>query len=263
MPEFKQFDQGPTDQEIQKERPALTVYVLRHGESEADKSKPNRGLTEHGQSQVRESMQAIINQLGAELPNITFHLRDSGTERTQQQVQLEREILLAAGVPAEHIILPKFGIAKRLKGVQGMDQNPEFRKKLKSEEYQQKVGAGGDMEAWALSPDDELPEGIESRAHMEARYKKDLAKVENLIHRGMVSPDQRVVAIANSHSSIITLAAASELGVPVDQLMKKLGEIGPEREVAGAQGLKYEFYAGGPHQATPFGREIEQAAEEM
>ncbi|MBU0612435.1 hypothetical protein KKB10_00310 [Patescibacteria group bacterium] len=282
------------DREREKELPKMTVFLLRHGESEKDKTNPNRGLTEKGVKQVTESINQILNSLLLEsnpefeewedeevrtaairgaIRNVEFHLRDSGTTRTLEQVWLEYEILTQYGVPEEHIYLPKGayeylerepdkkagpGIAKRLKGVKGMDQNPEYRMKIKDKAFQEALGASGDMMAWAVSPEEEVPSNVEKRSQMEARYDSDIATLDKVVAHKIKDYPKRVVAIANAHASIATVAAARESGVPLEEIMKKIGEV-PE-----AQGLRYDFYQGDTERtAKPFGPEIEKAIEEL
>jgi len=264
------------------ERPQMTLFLLRHGESESDKTKPNRGLTELGQDQVREALAKIVNQVALEekpdaqnlpeaLSGVEFHLRDSGTERTLEQVWLEHDLLVRAGVPEENINLPKSalkfkgldkisgpGVAKRLEGVRGHDTHPEFHKKITSKTFQEQVGANSGVEAWALAPDDEVPAGVETRAQMEKRYRSDIVKAERVISRKTRDYPKRVITIANSHASIATLAAASEMGIPLEALLKKIGEM------PAAEGLRYDFYGTDKaHAAKPFGPQIEKAIAEM
>ncbi|MDP2933445.1 MAG: hypothetical protein Q8N81_04915 [bacterium] len=278
---FEPIPEGTQEREKQ-ETPKMTLFLLRHGESESDKTKPNRGLTELGQDQVREALAKIVNQVALEekpdaqnlpeaLSGVEFHLRDSGTERTLEQVWLEHDLLVRAGVPEESINLPESalkykglekksgpGAAKRLKGVQGLDLNPAFRKKMKDPAFQAEVGASTDMEAWALAPEDQVPQGVETLAKMQERYRRDIAKAERLVPRLTAGSTRRIVTIANSHASIATLAASSELGIPMDQLMKKIGEI------PGAEGLRFDFYGTDKAHATkPFGPQIEKAVAEM
>ncbi|MBU2228834.1 hypothetical protein KJ810_00330, partial [Patescibacteria group bacterium] len=209
------------DREKEKELPKMTVFLLRHGESNKDKTNPNRGLTEKGESQVIDSINQILNGLLLEInpefdqwedeevrvtaiqnaiQNVEFHLRDSGTTRTLEQVWLEYEILKRYGVTEENIYLPKSafeyakkdpneksgpGIAKRLKGVKGMDQNPEYRMKIKDKLFQESLGASGDMMAWAISPEEDIPNNIEKRSEMEARYDNDISKLDRVVAHKM------------------------------------------------------------------------------
>lgn len=280
--EFTAPDTQTEKKEKLKERPKMTLFLLRHGQSEEDKSKPNRGLTETGRDQVTETLGQLVNTIAQEenpqaanlaeaLAGVRFHLRDSGTERTLEQVWLEHNLLVRAGVPEANINLPQSalkykgmdrtggpGVAKRLKGVQGLDQNPAFRKQIKSREFQAEVGASTDIEAWALAPEDKVPEGVETLTKIRQRYRQDVAKAEKLIPKMTERAPGRVVTIANSHASIATLAAASEMNIPLDQLLKKIGEM-PE-----AQGLRYDFYGGGKEKTVkPFGKDIESAIAEI
>lgn len=275
--------------EGEKERPNLTVYLMRHGETETDKSKPNRGLTEHGQEQVRENFNGIIDQLiQEEVPEfrdfddpekrkaaavqafskVEMHLAESGTDRTQEQVWLERGILIDMGVPPEDLHLPKStyewavkngkieampedggpGVKRRLAGVGGMDSAKEFRKKISNPEYQAQIGATDEIIAWAKTPDDEIPEGVETRNQMEARLQSDLGKVEHVASKRLNGRPKRTVYVANSHASILTLAASSELNAPIEQV----------GEIENGEGLRLDFYGEGKaHTAQPFGKNTE------
>jgi len=282
--------------EAEKEHPSLTVFLMRHGESEEDKSKPNRGLTEKGQQEVRENFNDIINQIITdELPNfkdfddtekrktaaqetlakVEMHLADSRTDRTMEQAWLERKILVELGLPPEELYLSKAtyewaqkkgelqavpetagpGIKKRLAGVQGLDKAPEFRKQLDSPEYQHRVGAQDTLIAWALTPEDQVPGGVEKRSQMEQRLHRDLAKVEHVAQsKKLAGRPKRPIYIANSHASIITLATASELNVPIE----KLGE------VPNAEGLRFDFYGEDKsHTSKPFGKNLEAKVAEL
>lgn len=280
--------------EKEKNEPVMTIFLIRHGESGKDKSNPNRELTEKGKGQVRDAFNQVMESLLKErepdfdqwddeetklkaireaISDIEFHLRDSGTTRTLEQVWLEYDLLKELGVADENIYLPKSafehkslapdakagpGIAKRLKGVKGVDKNPDFRKLISTKEFQKKVGAKSDMMAWALTPEEGMPPGIEKRREMEERYGRDLASLEKVVNHKMENYPKRVVAIANSHASIATLAAARESGIPLEKIMEKIGEM-PE-----AQGLRYDFYRGSKtHQAQPFGKDIERTIKEL
>lgn len=298
MPEKYTGEMTPSieSKEVEKERPNLTVFLMRHGESETDKSKPNRGLTELGRVQVTENFNGIVNQLiKDELPKfndfddpekrkqaaitalskVELHLADSRTERTEEQAWLERQILTELGVKPEDLYLSKAtyqyaqkkgeidtipatagpGISKRVAGVGGMDKNPEFRKKIGGAEYKKAFGTDDELVAWALTPEDQVPAGVETRSQMENRLHRDLSKVERVAQSHLVANQtKRPVYIANSHASIITLATSSELDVP----MEKLGE------VDSAEGLRFDFYnEGTAHTATPFGKNLEAKVAEL
>ncbi|HCJ52605.1 MAG: hypothetical protein A2898_03830 [Candidatus Kerfeldbacteria bacterium RIFCSPLOWO2_01_FULL_48_11] len=276
--------------EGEKERPNLTVFLMRHGESGKDKSQPTRGLTEKGREQVSENFNGLINQIiGDELPEFTdfddpekrqraaqealakveIHLADSETDRTMEQAWQEREMLINLGVPQEQVytsqathewakktgLIPPDaatgggpGVKRRLAGVQGMDQAPEFRKLIDKPEYQTLVGASDEIGAWARTPDDQVPAGVEKRHEMESRMDQDLATVQRVTEGRLARHQQRVVYVANSHASIITLAAAKELGIPLEQL----------GQVDNAEGLRMDFYSSGKQRdVRPFGKSLE------
>lgn len=275
--------------EAENKRSNLTVYLMRHGESEPDKSKPSRGLTEKGIQEVTENFNGIINQIiKDELPSfndfdnpeerkkaaleafakVELHLADSKTDRTMEQAWLQKKILTELGIKPEDLYLSKAtyewaqkqgliekipesagpGIKKRVAGVGGLDRAPDFRRKIDSPEYKQKVGAQDGLIAWALTPDDEVPEGVENRSQMKERLHNDLDKVEHVSQKRLNDYPRRVVYMANSHASIATLAASSELKVPIE----KLGE------VDNAEGLRFDFYGPGKsHTTQPFGKNLE------
>lgn len=280
--------------ETAHEQPNLTVYLMRHGESESDKTIKNRGLTEQGREEVTVNFNEIINQIVKdELPdfdaiddpeerkqavqkalqNVELHLTDSGTDRTSEQAWQERQMLIDLGADPEDIILPRStyewavkqghvktmpenagpGVPRRLEGVRGMQGKPEFRKKIDSKEYQKEVGAEDTLIAWALTDKDQIPKGVENKNQMEERLGKDLSIV-NRAARILNNYDKRIVYIANSHASIITLAASSKLDVP----MKELGE------VPNAEGVRFDFYGPGTDYTTkPFGKNLTAKVESL
>lgn len=193
-----------------------------------------------------------------------------------EQAWLERQMLLELGIDPKEIHLSRAayawaerngkisaadipenagpGVAKRLSGVRGLDKNPAFRKKIGNPEYQAEVGAGDEIIAWALTPDDEVPEGVESKSRMEQRLQRDLGKVERVAAGRLDGRPKRVVYVANSHASILTLATSSELGLPMEQV----------GEVPNAEGLRFDFYgAGKAHSTRPFGKNLETKVAEL
>lgn len=271
--------------EVEKERANLTVYLMRHGESGKDKTDPKRGLTDKGRQEVRTNFAEIINQLIREevpdfnkwddpkakqealkkaLGKVEIHLADSGTDRTLEQVWVEQEELEKMGVKPEDLFITKKayqwkgreipqtagpGVERRLKGVKGIEKHPEFRKKIGDLEYQKKLGISDELVAWALTPEDEIPEGVENRRQMEERMNTDLQRVSQIAqgHRLEDYP-KRVVYVANSHASIITLAASSKFNVP----MEKLDGVG------NAEGMRFDFYGDGKQEYRPFGPKLEE-----
>lgn len=279
-------DRDNKERKEKMELPKFTLYIMRHGQSNENKSDPNRGLTETGQTQVRESFTRLLDEVLAEempefndwdnaeakkaaiariAPKLEFHLRDSGTYRTIQQEWLEAKILNEMGIT--DFYLPKAaydwkgekppekagpGIAKRLKGVQGLDKSPNFRKLIGDKEYQKKVGAIDEITAWALTPDEEIPSGVESRQQMVERYGGDLAKLQKITQSRRISQyPKRIIVVANSHASIITLSASEELNIPLTEL----------GEIENAEGLRLNFYSGSkPYEVKPFGEKTETKA---
>jgi len=199
------------------------------------------------------------------MEKVEIHLRDSGTDRTIEQEWVEQEVLVGLGVDPKNINLPASaykwqgtekpttagpGIGKRLKGIQGLETNDltmGFRKKISDPDYQRSVGATDELLAWALTPEDQIPEAVETRQQMSKRKNQDLAKVERIASK-LGQRDKRIIYIANSHASIATLTAADELNVPLEQV----------GEVENAEGLRLDFYASGEkHGAQPIGEKIE------
>ena len=272
------------------ETPKITIFLMRHGESEKDKTKPNRGLTEKGVGQVNETFEGILDSLVREqnpdftqwddpqarqkavqeaLGNIKFRIYDSGTTRTMEQLWFEYDKLRKLGIPEENIYIPQSaldyktvskerksgpGIAKRVEGIKGLDKNPSFRKKLQDKNHQKRVGAKGDLMAWALMPEDEVPQDVEKRSEMIKRYQENIHSTDRVMSHTAENLSERTVIIANSHSSIITLAASSELGVPIEEL----------DEVPEAQGIRFDYFAGQEnHTVQPLGKEMESRAREI
>ncbi len=247
-----------------KKEESLSVFIIRHGETDENKTNPNRGLTENGKKQVEESIKKIVEDIDSvDLPNVEFHLRDSGTERTKEQVVLEYKLLLKLGVTKDKIILTdnilkrigepetgnRPGISKRLVGIQGLDNNPEFRKKLGSKDYQKKVEANGAIDAWTKTPKKDLPQGVESQEELEKRYINNKEKLSNILRKKWKIPEgKRIIVIANSHESMASLAATKEFGIPIN-------------EVTGAQGMKMSWNDQN-WETKPFGEDIEKKVEE-
>ncbi len=66
--------------EAAHEQVNLTAYLMRHGESESDKTKDNRGLTEKGKQEVDTNFNEILDQIiQDELPD--FNEMDNPDER--------------------------------------------------------------------------------------------------------------------------------------------------------------------------------------
>jgi len=59
--------------------PVLTAYILRHGQTEADKSKADRGLTPEGIRQIEDSVLLLLKELDPNRDIIQFF--DSGNDR--------------------------------------------------------------------------------------------------------------------------------------------------------------------------------------
>lgn len=284
-----QFENRLEFKEKEGLRPALTVYLIRHGESGKDKTNPKRGLTDKGREQVEKTLAGIINEIIADevpdftawndekarvnafrhaLEKVSIHLRDSGTDRTIEQEWVEYDQLQRLGARPEDVNLPASayawkeeeaperagpGIQKRLRGVRGLDHAPEFRKKISDREYQAGLGAKDEVVAWALTPEDKIPADVETKAQMIQRKDDDLARVENVAGTRLAANPKRTIYIANSHASIVSLTAAGELGIPLE----KLGE------VKNAEGLRLDFYgAGAARTAKPIGEHIGALASE-
>ncbi|MBU1039199.1 hypothetical protein KKC17_03190 [Patescibacteria group bacterium] len=276
--------------EVLKEQPNITVYLIRHGESGKDKTNPKRGLTDKGREQVKETITNIAKQIISDeqsdfkdwnnkqayaevlqksLDKIKLFIRDSKTDRTCEQDWVMNDTLIELGARPDQIDLPKSayewkgenipteagpGVEKRLKGIQGIEHEPDFRKKLGDTSYQEKLGAKDEIVAWALTPDDEIPTAVETKSQMLKRKNIDMAKVEKiadwLSNKGQ---EKRIVYIANSHASMTSLIVADELNIPLE----KVGE------VENAEGVRLDFYGQNKKKAKPVGKNIEKIATEI
>jgi len=146
------------------------------------------------------------------------------------------------------------GAKRRLDGLRGIKDNPDFRKKLDSTKYQNKVGAQDTLIAWALTDEDHVPNGVETRQLMERRLQEDLGKVERVAQKRLKKYPKRVIYVANSHASIITLAASSKLDVPTEELV----------EVPNAEGVRFDFYGPDTNYTTkPFGANLTAKIESL
>lgn len=283
MNEGKMFNES---KELLKEQANLTVYLIRHGESGKDKTDPKRGLTDKGRLEVKNTITNIAKQiindelpdfkdwdnktayaraLEAALDKIKLFIRDSKTDRTCEQDWVMNDTLIELGARPDQIDLPKSayawkgetvpaeagpGVEKRLKGIQGIEKEPGFRKKLGDPEYLQALGAKDEIVAWALTPDDEIPTAVETKTQMLQRKNADMAKVENvaswLSHKEQT---KRIVYIANSHASMTSLIAADELSIPLEQV----------GEVDNAEGVRLDFYGSDNKKIVqPIGDKISQ-----
>jgi len=81
--------------EIKREIPALTVYVLRHGKTESDKTKDDRGLTEEGIKQMEESALSLLRELDPKRDII--QLFDSDNDRVRQSNNIMIKLLSERG----------------------------------------------------------------------------------------------------------------------------------------------------------------------
>lgn len=262
--------------------PVLSIYVLRHGETGKDKTNPKRALTETGEQQVREAtINAVKQVIGEAFPDgselnfdndeikevlsqLKFRLYDSGTTRTQQQIALEKDVLVSLGVKEENIYLPQGyydyigseeksgpGVAARLEGVQGIDEAAEFRSQISSPDYQAAVGASDEVMAWALTPDEEIPEGVDTFGDVARRVDTNLQSLRHITPR-LAQNGQRMVILANSHASNVTIAAARVLGV---EDPRQLGQ------ADNAEGVRLAVYQDGTQKAEPFGANYENKME--
>jgi len=255
--------------------PVISIYLVRHGETGKDKTDPKRTLTENGVRQVETVTERIIDQLiseaasGAEvneeakkdiLKSIHFRLYDSGTTRTQEQISLERAKLLAMGVPEGNIYLPQSyydyvgeehssgpGIPKRLEGIMGIDEATDFRKKIGDSEYQKAVGAADEVTAWALTPEEEIPTGVDTYRDVQSRVAANIAKLEKVMPY-LARKKERTVIIANSHASNVTIASVNILGM---EDIRELGQAG------NVEGVRMAFLKDGSRKVEPFGANYE------
>lgn len=236
----------------------ITVFVLRHGESSEDKTNPKRGLTEKGQDQVRAAVHKIIATLDPK--HDAIRLYDSSTDRTNQQLWLEHDMLTEAGF-AVYVAAPSHamagkdapegagsGIAKRLSGIEG---SKEAIQKLRDPAYQKSLGTDNPITAWLKEPN--LPEGVSTPADKLKQFQTAADATQRIAEREREKgAEKRIVVIANSHSSGLTAYAAEKLGLTPDAI----------GEVENAEGFRVDF-SGRPGEAqrfTAFGEKIEKIA---
>jgi len=228
--------------EKEKERilPPLVVYLLRHGEATDNKTDANRELTDLGKKQVEEAIEKIINQLqeaGSNgnnanqqknlLETTKFRIYDSGTPRTMEQAQIEKESLVQSGVPEKNIYIlhPTYesddaelkkqkagpGITSRIGTV--TESTPDFRKKLDDPEYQKSIGATDGVIAWMLTPDEEVPQGVNTYNKVKEYMDETKKILQRLAERIEKKGGDSVVVIANSHAPRVTVAISSAFNV--------------------------------------------------
>ncbi len=228
--------------EKKKERISLTlvVYLIRHGETTSNKSDVSRELTEKGKRQVEKAIEKIITQVQEFVPvgsnkqqneeilkTVKFRIYDSETPRTMEQAQIEKEALIQHGVPDQNIYIlhPAYNSAdieqrnrKAGPGVKSRigtvtDSTPDFRKKLDDPEYQKSLGAADGVIAWMLTPDEEIPKGIETYSQARRYMEETKAGLQKLAKRINDRGDESMVVIANSHAPRVTVAMSSELNM--------------------------------------------------
>lgn len=273
-------EQGQAESSTEKRSlenvPPISVFLIRHGETGKDKTNPKRALTGRGEEQVKTATRDAVEQIISEacegeeldddsrrelLTQLKFRLYDSGTTRTLQQIDIEREVLISMGVPEANIYLPDSyyqykeqdfasgpGIPRRLEGVAGLDEHSDFRQKIGDPEYQAAVGATDEVLAWALTPEEEIPEGVSTPTGLREKVDRNLAQLKRIAPM-LAKRDDRTVVIANSHASNVTMATAEALGI---EDISDLGMAG------NAEGVRMSFYADGRSTARAFGEDYEQ-----
>src|SRR3990167_1622946 len=234
------------------ERPTLTAYVLRHGETEKDKTKKDRGLTEKGEREILEAADRIISELDPQ--NDIIQLLDSDTPRTKTCNQLIGQKLAEAGFkfftlirtdkagkPLETEIntsgdivasrrFPKIRMPKISEADSAVQRDSSQRKK-----YNIPNGVeDARMAIWyamgergKLSGDSETPQAVAER--MEDGIEQTKKKLPML--NKLLKPGQRIVAIINANAP------------QIDALItKKTGKSMLERgEVKNAKGFRIDF----------------------
>ncbi len=241
------------EDERDNEKPTLTVYVLRHGQTEEDKTKPNRGLTEMGEKQIIEAADALIRELDPDTDII--QLLDSNTPRTKACNKIIGQRLEASGFKFFHLIkrdkaghplqdkvttsdqivetkgTPRVKLSVTSNRDSELERNPEQRTKYNIPDTIKDprlavwyaLGSAGE-----LSPDTETPEQVANRMEQGVELaKKDLPLLTKLLN-----PGQRIVTIINANAP------------QIDALItKKTGKSVLERGggVKNAEGLKIDF----------------------
>lgn len=258
MPEITQGEEhlsiappDSTKENVKSEKPTLTVYVLRHGETEKDKTKKDRGLTEKGRKEILDAADKIISELNPQTDII--QLLDSDTPRTKTCNELIGQKLKEAGfkffnlikrdksgkllqdeVNTSEIIIeskksPTVKMPKTSKTDSEAQRDPERKKRYNIPEDIKDAR----LAIWyAMGERDELTESetpkevAERMEHGIEQAKREIPMLQKLL-----KPGQRIVTIINANAP------------PIDVLItKKTSKSVLERGgVKNAQGFKIDF----------------------
>lgn len=254
---MKKFFSGESrpgvEEEKERETPVLTVYILRHGETEEDKTKPNRGLTETGLKQLRESAQLIAEELDPTRDIIQLY--EAGTPRTKASNQIIAEILSQRGFKFfEPLRMDKGGhvLEEGVKTTTEINQGVYHRLKYPHQSesdakkyrddamIRERMTVPADIKdtrllAWyLLSESGELdPESVGPEASAK-RIQEGVNNTTKLIPRlaKQLGPDQRIVTLININAPQLDAFITSKTGR--DALQRHGG-------VENAQGFKLDF----------------------
>lgn len=240
-----------TKEKVRSEKPTLTIYVLRHGETEKDKTKQDRGLTEKGRKEILDAAEKIIGELNPQTDII--QLLDSDTPRTKTCNELIGQKLKEAGfkffnlikrdksgkllqdeVNTSEIIIeskksPTVKMPKTSKTDSEAQRDPERKKRYNIPEDIKDAR----LAIWyAMGERDELTESetpkevAERMEHGIEQAKREIPMLQKLL-----KPEQRIVTIINANAP------------PIDALItKKTSKSVLERGgVKNAQGFKIDF----------------------
>lgn len=234
------------------EKPTLTAYVIRHGQTEKDKTKKARGLTEQGEREILEATDKIISELNPETDII--QLLDSDTPRTKACNEITGQRLAEAGFKFFTLIkmdksgkplqseintsdtlvdsrrFPKIKMPKISETDSAIERDPNQRKKYNIPDSMQDAR----MAIWYAMAErgenfqeSETPQEVAERMEQGIeRTKKDLPMLKKLL-----KPGQRIVVIINANAPQIDSLITKRTG-------KNILERG---EVKNAEGFKIDF----------------------
>jgi len=261
MPE--KFIEGKIETEPEKEKmpeSIITAYVIRHGESIANKTDPRRDLTERGQEQAREVGRKIAEEIVRETdPGLDIELRgfDSGMDRANQTLIEVVSVLTDKGYKVhlpystQELAKNKFALEEMEKAglirIYGKERQirPEAINFLKPIKIPKEVRPslveeaqknGGDLLTVMMSsPPEKLKAmGVETPEEAYQRMKSGEERtnqVARFLRQGERRP-RKIVHIAISHGYIMGAFLKEELGIK--QAFK-------EENIPNCQGFRVDF----------------------
>jgi broad specificity phosphatase PhoE len=284
MPEFfeEKIETKPEKEKMPES--IITAYIIRHGESIADKTDLRRGLTERGKEQAKEAGRKIVEEIARETdPGTDIELRgfDSGMDRANQTLIEVVKVLTDKGYKVnlpystQELAQDKFILDEMEKAglirVYGKERQikPEainFLKPIKIPKearpglVEEAQRTGGDLLTVMMSfPPEKLKEiGVETPGEAYQRMKSGEERTNQVARflRQRERRPKRVIHIAISHGYIMGAFLKEELGIK--QVFK-------EENIPNCQGFRVDF-TGKPGEKPTlklWGEEIEKRIKEL